>query len=390
MPTSGPHLPLRPRAHADGVREADVREADPDLAGDLDRPGAVHPLLPLHALQRVCLRGPSARRRQPRRADDDRDLRGPAVHRRVHRQRHRALPRRRAAADAAAVRDPALGAPGGTNRLRALPGRLQHRRRPARGQGQARPLAQPSRGRRGLALRQGPVRLRAPLRGRPDHGPAPAGPAPRARGGLVGGRRRRSRAPAARGRGPHRRRALVLGDEPVVERAPIVDLWIRKARRGGAEVVTIGAAGDVQVAPGTTAQAARDLRAGELGARLHASERAILIWSGGGAGGGSHLAALARELRFADKPGSGAFFLPETANGRGVAEAWAAASDEEGADPEPLGLLIVSGDEAAANPNVRALAERAERVIAITMFHSLAVGWADLVLPGTSYLEREG
>jgi len=29
-------------------------------------------------------------------------------------------------------------------------------------------------------------------------------------------------------------------------------------------------------------------------------------------------------------------------------------------------------------------------VIAVTMFHSLAVGWADLVLPGTAALEREG
>jgi NADH-quinone oxidoreductase subunit G len=182
----------------------------------------------------------------------------------------------------------------------------------------------------------------------------------------------------------------VLCDVPVVERAPIVDLWLRKARRAGAEIVEVGPTGDVQTAPGTTAQACRKLKSGELGDRLRASERAILIWSGGGAGGGSHLAALATELGFADKPGCGAFFLPETANGRGVAEAWAAASDEEGPEPEPLGLLIVSGDEAAANPNVRALAERAERVLAITMFHSLAVGWADLVLPGTSYLERDG
>ena len=183
---------------------------------------------------------------------------------------------------------------------------------------------------------------------------------------------------------------VVLGDDPVVERAPIVDLWLRKARRNGAEIVEIGPAGDIQVPPGTTAQACRELRTSELGQRLRDSDRAIVIWSGGGAGGGSHLAALAGELGLADKPGSGAFFLPETANGRGVAIAWAAASDEEGPEPEPLGLLIVSGDEAAANPNVRALAESAERVIAITMFHSLAVGWADLVLPGTSYLEREG
>jgi NADH-quinone oxidoreductase subunit G len=183
---------------------------------------------------------------------------------------------------------------------------------------------------------------------------------------------------------------VVLGDDPIVERAPIVDLWVRKARRAGAEIIEVGPTGDIQVAPGTTARACRRLKGGELGARLRASERAILIWSGGGAGGGSHLAALATDLGFADKPGCGAFFLPETANGRGVAEAWAAASDEEGPEAEPLGLLIVSGDEAAANPNVRALAEQSERVLAMTMFHSLVAGWADLVLPGTSYLERDG
>jgi len=50
----------------------------------------------------------------------------------------------------------------------------------------------------------------------------------------------------------------------------------------------------------------------------------------------------------------------------------------------------VSGDEAAGSPDVRALAEQADAVIAITMFHSLAIGWADLVLPATASLEREG
>src|SRR5205814_10043840 len=60
------------------------------------------------------------------------------------------------------------------------------------------------------------------------------------------------------------------------------------------------------------------------------------------------------------------------------------------ANPEPIGLLVVSGDEAAANPDVRALAEQAERVLVISLFHGLAGGWSDLVLPGTSYLERDG
>jgi predicted molibdopterin-dependent oxidoreductase YjgC len=102
------------------------------------------------------------------------------------------------------------------------------------------------------------------------------------------------------------------------------------------------------------------------------------------------VAALAQELGFAGKPGSGAFHLPRTANGRGVADAWACADDGESEAPEQIGLLIVSGDEAAADPNVRALAERAERVLVTSMFQSLAAGWADLVLPGTSYLERDG
>jgi NADH-quinone oxidoreductase subunit G len=175
---------------------------------------------------------------------------------------------------------------------------------------------------------------------------------------------------------------VVLGDEPVAERAPIVELWVKAARRQGAQIEQAGDA----------LEGCRRLadKRNALGKRLRESERAILIWSGEEGAGGAHLAALARKLGFADKPGSGAFHLPCTPNGRGIADAWAAASDQEGPNPEPIGLLFVSGDEAAADPNVRALAERAERVIVIAMFQGLAVGWADLVLPGTSYLERDG
>ena len=125
----------------------------------------------------------------------------------------------------------------------------------------------------------------------------------------------------------------------------------------------------------------------ELAREVQGKERVVLVGSGGSPG---HTSVLAHMLGLGSKEGSGAFHLPETANGRGVAEAWSAASDEEPTTPEPIGLLIVSGDEAAANPDVRALAERAESVLATTMFQGLAVGWADLVLPGTSYLERDG
>jgi NADH-quinone oxidoreductase subunit G len=175
---------------------------------------------------------------------------------------------------------------------------------------------------------------------------------------------------------------VVLGDDPVVERAPIVDLWLRAARRAGAEVVTTEI--------GTADRGVSAVKDGELGSRLRESEHAVLIWSGPGGRGGTTVAGLAAELGFADKPGCGAFHLLETANGRGVADAWAVASDAGEADPEPIELLIVSGDEAAANPDVRALAERSSKVLAISMFRSPIVGWADLVLPGTSYLERDG
>src|SRR6185503_10436654 len=174
---------------------------------------------------------------------------------------------------------------------------------------------------------------------------------------------------------------VILGDDPVVERAPIVDLWIKAARRAGAEVVE----NEIGAADGGVGKVKSD-----LGERIRSTERTILIWSGPNGNGGATVAALASELGLAGKAGSAAFHLPETANGRGVADGWAAAADGDEADPEPIALLIVSGDEAAANPDVRALAERAERVLAISMFRSAVRGWADLVLPGTSYLERDG
>jgi len=154
----------------------------------------------------------------------------------------------------------------------------------------------------------------------------------------------------------------VLGDAPVVEHAPIVELWIKEARRRGARVLY------------------------ELDEEaVRGADRAILIWCGPGGHGGATVASLAQRLG-----ANGAFYIPDTANGRGVCDAWSCSDDAESASPDPIGLLIVSGDEAAANPDVRALAEKAERVIVISMFQGLAAGWADLVFPGTSYLERDG
>jgi NADH-quinone oxidoreductase subunit G len=158
---------------------------------------------------------------------------------------------------------------------------------------------------------------------------------------------------------------VVLGDVPVVERAPVVDLWIKSARRNGARILdSVDEIGD--------------------------ADRVVLVWSGPGGRGGATVAKLAEKLGLAGREGCGAFYLPETPNGRGVADAWAACCDEEAEASDSIGLLVVSGDEAAADENVRALAEQADATIVISMFGGLSAGWADLILPGTSYLERDG
>jgi NADH dehydrogenase/NADH:ubiquinone oxidoreductase subunit G len=146
---------------------------------------------------------------------------------------------------------------------------------------------------------------------------------------------------------------VILCDEPVVERAPVVDLWIKAARRRGARILT-------------------ELPEERL-------EDAVLI-----SDDADRCAWFARDLDAA-----AAFYLPRTPNGRGVADAWAAASDGEPSDDPPK-LVIVSRELAAADAAVRALAENAETVIGIGMFEDTFRGWCDFVLPGTSYLERDG
>ncbi len=146
---------------------------------------------------------------------------------------------------------------------------------------------------------------------------------------------------------------VVLCDEPVVERAPIVDLWIKSARRNGAQILS-------------------EIPAeGAAGAVLISDDAERCAW-------------FARDLE-----ATAAFYLPRTPNGRGVSDAWSCAADGEPVDEAPK-LLLISGDDAAADPAVRALAAQAETVIGIGLFEESFRGLCDLVLPGTSYLERDG
>ncbi|MBD0317614.1 MAG: molybdopterin-dependent oxidoreductase [Thermoleophilia bacterium] len=191
---------------------------------------------------------------------------------------------------------------------------------------------------------------------------------------------------------------LVLGDEPVVDRAPVVDLWLRAARRNGADLVAVHPAGTLAVGPGSGQRVAAALARGEgtgelgdLGERLRRAGRVALVWSGDDHDGGRPLATLAAALGLGE--GSGVYVLPRTPNGRGVAAAWLAAGDGRGAQPPrdgEIGALVISGDEAAYDPRVRALSERARFLLATSMFMGEATLSAHVVVPATSYLERDG
>ena len=95
--------------------EAPLPEADPALAAGRDRPRALHPLLPLRALQPGGRRGRAAAAARARRPHLRRHLRRPPLHRALPRQHHRALPGR-----GADLATPTASAPGpGTSRTRA-------------------------------------------------------------------------------------------------------------------------------------------------------------------------------------------------------------------------------------------------------------------------------
>jgi NADH-quinone oxidoreductase subunit G len=192
---------------------------------------------------------------------------------------------------------------------------------------------------------------------------------------------------------------LVLGDQPVVERAPVVDLWLRAARRAGGEVIAVNAAGDVQAAPGSAAQVAATLREGDVPTELKATAKKLrsakqiaLVWSEDDPTGGRHIGALANELHENGKAEVAVYALPRTPNGRGVPTAWNEAGEGRSDPPEEgeIGALIVSGDEAASDPRVAELAGRARFVLTTAMFQSELTAWSHVVVPGTSYLERDG
>ena len=412
------------------------------------RPRALHPLLPLHALLRDRRRGRPARRRQPRRAarssPRSRTSRTAPTSRATSSSSARSgrSPRRRTAS--AARPWEIQNVPDG---LRPLPGRLQHLGDDARGQGRARPLAQPPRGRRGLALRQGPLRLRATC----APTTASARPLTRVRrrgfepvsleeavdaaerglreadGSVVvafsgaetveqataiarlvqeglgsrtahpsrdvppGARRasgRRSRRSGDAERLPRRRRRPRRRAR--ADRRPLAPRRPPRRRRGRHDPPGRIRAGPARAAPPPSARRSRvrpTLR------RSSAPRRAASSTPSAWRSSGRRTIRPAARTSPRSRKALGRESLACTScRARRTAEA----SPRPGASRRgdrptgEIGALIVSGDEAASDPRVRELAERARFVLTTAMFMTELTVWSHLVVPGTSYLERDG
>ena len=154
---------------------------------------------------------------------------------------------------------------------------------------------------------------------------------------------------------------VVVGDDPVVERAPIVDLWIKEARRRGAEIVVYSPTGSEKTAPGSGAETCRELASGRGGvgeeAARRRARRARLVGPGRRRRRADRGARARARVRRQARHAARSTFRPQS-NPRGVALGWAVAADADETNPEPIELLVVSGDEAACEPG-RARARRA-------------------------------
>ena len=207
VPAAGHLDGLGPGQEPGDRPQAPLPEADRALAAGRDRPRALHPLLPLRALQPGGRRGRAAAAARARRPHLRRHLRRPPLHRPLPRQHHRPLPGRGADQLHLPLPRPALGHRAGRLGLHALPEPVQRQLHRPRRAGEAGARPRQRRGRRRLALRPRPLRLRDVRRrgaGRPGRGCEGGA------GGELGGRRSpRRRRGCAR---PAARAAAIVGD----------------------------------------------------------------------------------------------------------------------------------------------------------------------------------
>ena len=202
----GGECPLQNQALSNGRRAQPVRgrqahlpQADQHLLPGAAGPRALRAVRPLHPLLRPGRRRPVHRPARARCAAADRHLRREALRVLLLGQHRADLPGRRAHRGGVPLPGPPVRPRLHPQRVRALRQRLRHPHRPPPWHGAA-PHGPERPGReRGVELRQGPVGVRLPDPGRPDHRAA----GPRRRGQPAG--RLLARGARRRGPGPDRR-----------------------------------------------------------------------------------------------------------------------------------------------------------------------------------------
>ncbi len=192
---------------------------------------------------------------------------------------------------------------------------------------------------------------------------------------------------------------VIAGNRELHDAAGVLDLRVRKAVRRGAKLVLAGAGGtdldrnatDRLVAPGVEAGPVfqgllEALRAAEAPVVL-VTDPVDLDW----------LVRLAHDGGLHQKPG-GILPLPQSPNERGARRVGFTADAGEvlaRAEAGELKLLILLGDAdpVSAWPNAarwRAAVQKADAVVAVTMFPNEVTGWAHVIVPATAALEKEG
>ncbi len=197
---------------------------------------------------------------------------------------------------------------------------------------------------------------------------------------------------------------VVAGDTELSQRAPVVELRIRKAVTAGAKVITVGVGGTrletlrgahhISTAAGTahaTLMTATD-PASELGGALEGAEQVVLIWNGRvGQAAADILAYLAHSLdaRVLITPAGNE--LGAHAAGLGTHSPSEALEAVESGQIKAIVLLGADpvGDWTNGERWRGALA-RAQFVLQVTAFQNDSSGWATTIVPASESLEQEG
>jgi NADH-quinone oxidoreductase subunit G len=197
---------------------------------------------------------------------------------------------------------------------------------------------------------------------------------------------------------------VVAGDADLGHRAPVLELWIRKAVRNGGHVFTVGpgatrldtlrGATRISAAPGTSHTALLEAAGGE-GALADAlrGENAVLLWSG------PMRAEVASVLaHVASSSGCRVLRTPRAANEIGIAAAGlGTASPEQALELAESGtikaLVLLGADPVGdwhAGERWRNALARCFFALQVAGFQNDSSGWVTTIVPESQILEKDG